>query len=189
MAIYVHRTDMPVTVVRWVPLGSKSTTDWLENPPGERTLTAAQIPQKYWKVVGEDVVEMDAAEKQAVDDAIAAESLELARSTAANLPNETSSQGLSSRAGANAGARRDRRTARAMRQAQDMFEAIIDAPGFPAAQAALEALKPYIRLKEPERDEHLDEYVAEVKSGDNDAPADVDGSGGVGSGSVGGGRR
>jgi len=40
---------------------------WLINPPGIQTLLAAEVPIKYWKCFGGDVVEMTQAEKDVVD--------------------------------------------------------------------------------------------------------------------------
>jgi len=43
--------------------------DWLINPPGLLQLLTSGVATKYWKVVGGNVAEMDASEKQTVDDA------------------------------------------------------------------------------------------------------------------------
>lgn len=45
-----------------------SETEWIINPD---LSGVSEVPQKYWKIVGDDVVEMDQAEKDAVDAAIA----------------------------------------------------------------------------------------------------------------------
>lgn len=44
--------------------------DWLINPPGLETLISGNVPPYYWKVSGEDVVEMSPGEKATVDAAL-----------------------------------------------------------------------------------------------------------------------
>ena len=62
MARAIHRTTYEYR--KSINTPEFSTSDWLINPD----LSGVDgVPQKYWKVVGDTVVEMDQAEKDAVD--------------------------------------------------------------------------------------------------------------------------
>jgi hypothetical protein len=50
-----------------------SEDDWLINPPGLDTLLDKGVAARYWKVDGDDVVEMSVAEKGVVDGALETE--------------------------------------------------------------------------------------------------------------------
>jgi hypothetical protein len=64
MANVVNRTAVPVVVLYSVNTPDYPETEWIINPD----LTAlASVPQKYWKVSGDLVIEMTAAEKAVVD--------------------------------------------------------------------------------------------------------------------------
>lgn len=66
MANVVNRTT--VEYIKSVNTPDYSPAEWIINPD----LSALDdVPHRYWKVVGDDVVEMDQAEKDAVDAAIA----------------------------------------------------------------------------------------------------------------------
>ncbi len=56
---------------------------WVHNPPGLDGLLDSGVPPTYWKVVGDDVEEMSAVEKAAVDDAAATAAKESIKSEAA----------------------------------------------------------------------------------------------------------
>lgn len=65
MANVVNRTT--VQYLQFVNTPDYDPTSWIINPD----LSAlASVPQKYWKVVGDTVVEMDSGEKAAVDAAL-----------------------------------------------------------------------------------------------------------------------
>lgn len=70
MAIVVKRTD-PMTFYTSAHTPDFPDTEWLHNPSSFSALFGA-VPSKYWKVVGDDIVEMETAEKQDVDDRLLA---------------------------------------------------------------------------------------------------------------------
>ena len=57
--------------------------DWLHNPDLSLVIS---VPRKYWKVVGDAVVEMDQSEKDGVDTALEAARIE--RLTTGNVKKE-----------------------------------------------------------------------------------------------------
>lgn len=64
MANVVNRTAVPVVVLYSVNTPDYPVSEWIINPD----LTAlASVPQKYWKVSGDLVIEMTPAEKAVVD--------------------------------------------------------------------------------------------------------------------------
>lgn len=67
MARFIHRTTYEYVTSGHSP--DYPTGTWLKNP---NLSGVSGVPQKYWKVVGDTVVEMTQAEKDAVDAAIAA---------------------------------------------------------------------------------------------------------------------
>lgn len=83
MASYVDKSE-PRTYFR-VPdhtLLPKPVTDYLVNPPGLLSLLTNGIPSIYWKISGDDVVEMTTGEKIAVDITVDAERLVAAKTAA-----------------------------------------------------------------------------------------------------------
>lgn len=66
MADVINRTTK--AYLRSVNTPDYPTADWIVNPD---LSSLVEVPQKYWKVVGDTVVEMDQSEKDAVDAALA----------------------------------------------------------------------------------------------------------------------
>jgi hypothetical protein len=65
MSVVVNKTTMKV--LRSVNTPDYSTSDWLINPGSLASLISAGVPPEYWKVSGNDLAEMTASEKEAVD--------------------------------------------------------------------------------------------------------------------------
>jgi len=69
MANVAHKTNDPVEVHLSVNTPEFDPGTWIINPPSLQALLNGAVPRAYWKITPgqDDVVEMDAGEKAAVD--------------------------------------------------------------------------------------------------------------------------
>jgi vacuolar-type H+-ATPase subunit C/Vma6 len=65
VATVVNRTTFQI--IESVNSPDYDTISWLINPPGLDALLIGAIPTRYWKIVDDDLAEMDQTEKDAVD--------------------------------------------------------------------------------------------------------------------------
>lgn len=85
MSDVINRTAIPVVYLVSVPTRKHPSAQWIINP--DLSLLLNIVPQKYWKVVVDDVFEMTQPEKDAVD---AAELVALIEGIKATIKNRLS---------------------------------------------------------------------------------------------------